>query len=164
MSYQEKKTITSMVTGVLLLVSYCIYAFGKYRQGLADLKDLHFWAGAMLTFIGIGIGATILIQIIFHVFFAVAIAVKERMSDEKKISRTVKASMVEDEMDKLIELKSLRIDSAFVGFGFVAGLVSLALNHPPAVMLNILFLSGGIGSLSEGFLSLYYYRKGITNG
>ena len=33
MSYQEKKTITSIFTGVLVLVAYCIYAFGNIDPG-----------------------------------------------------------------------------------------------------------------------------------
>ncbi len=164
MSYQEKRTITSMVSGLLILAAYCLYAFGKYRQGLVDLSDLKFWAGVMLLFIGIGVGAVMIIQILFHILLAIGIAVKERECDDKKISKTIEATVVEDEMDKLIELKALRISFAIAGVGFVSGLASLALGHPPAVMLNLLFLTVSLGSVAEGFMSLYYYRKGVRNG
>ena len=33
MSYQEKRTITNMITMALVLGAYCIYAFGKYQAG-----------------------------------------------------------------------------------------------------------------------------------
>ena len=87
MSYQEKRTIVSIVTGVLILAAYCIYAFGRVSAGLADAGDLKFWGGTMLVFIGIGVAAAIVIQIIFHIGLSIAIAVKERECDDKKIEK-----------------------------------------------------------------------------
>jgi len=34
MSYQEKRSNVSIITGVIILVTYCIYALGKYQSGL----------------------------------------------------------------------------------------------------------------------------------
>lgn len=164
MSYQEKKTIANIVSGVLVLAAYIIYALGRLQAGTADLGDLKFWAITMLIFIGIGIGVAIVIQILFHILFAISVAVQERGRDDKEIEKTIERSTVEDEMDKLIELKSMRVAFIFAGVGFVAGLILLALDSPPAVMLNVLFLSCSAGSLSEGFLGLHYYRKGVKNG
>lgn len=168
MSYQEKRTITSIVTGALVLGAYCLYAFGKYQAGTVTPGDLKFWASTMLIFIGIGIVAVIVIQIVFHILLSISIAVKEKMQDEqcddKVIEKTIGAEMVEDEMDKLIELKSMRIGFIFAGIGFVAALGSQVLNYSPVVMLNIMFISFSAGSMFEGFAQLYYYRKGIHHG
>ncbi|MBA4376817.1 MAG: hypothetical protein C0401_11695 [Anaerolinea sp.] len=168
MSYKEKRTITSIVTGALVLAAYCIYAFGQYQSGAVAPGDLKFWAGTMLIFIGIGVAAAIVIQIVFHILLSIAIAVKEKMRDnqcdDKEIEKTIGAEMVEDEMDKLIELKSTRIGFFLAGIGFVAALVSLVLNYSPAVMLNILFISFSTGSLFEGFAQLYFYRRGVKHG
>lgn len=168
MSYQEKRTVVSIITGAIVLAAYCIYAFGQYNSGAVAQGDLKFWAGTILIFIGIGVAASIVIQIIFHILLSVAIAAQKKIRDEncddKEIEKTIGAEMVEDEMDKLIELKSMRIGFFFAGIGFVAGLVALVLNYSSVVMLNILFLSFLSGSLLDGFTQLYYYRKGITNG
>lgn len=161
MSYQEKRTVVSIVSGVLLLAAYCIYVFSKYQSGAVELSDLKFFAVAMLVFIGIGIGAMIVIQIIFHILLSIAIAVKERTRDDKVIEKMIEATVIEDEMDKLIELKSGRLAFVFFSTGFIAGLVTLVFNCPPAVMLNILFLSLMAGTLAGGALSIYYYRAGI---
>lgn len=122
----------------------------------------------MLVFIGIGVAATIVIQIVFHILLSISIAVKGKIQnqdlDDKEIEKQIDAEMVEDEMDKLIELKSNQIGFILAGIGFVAGLVTLAFNAPPAVMLNILFISFSAGSLLEGFAQLYYYRKGLAHG
>jgi hypothetical protein len=167
MSYQEKRTITSIVTGALILAAYCIYAFGKYQAGAAAAGDLKFWATTMLIFIGIGIVATIAIQIIFHILLSIAIAVKEKVRDancdEKEIDRSISVEMVEDERDKLIELKSMWVGISLAGFGFIAALVSLVLNYAPMVMLNIMFISFSAGSILEGFVQLFFYRRGIAH-
>jgi uncharacterized BrkB/YihY/UPF0761 family membrane protein len=162
MSYQEKRTLTSIVTGVLVVGAYCIYAFGKYQSQAAELNNLQFWGTTMLIFIGIGVVAAIIIQIIFHILLSISIAIKE--GSDKEIEKKVDAAVVEDEMDKLIELKSMRLGFGICGAGFIAALISLVLNCPAAIMLNILFLSFFLGSLSEGILSLHYYRAGVKNG
>jgi hypothetical protein len=168
MSYQEKKTIVLILTGIFVLTAYSIYAFSKVQSGMVDPNDMKFWAATMLIFICSGVVAVIVIQIVFHILLSIAIAVKEQVQngkcDDKKIEKTIEMEMVEDEMDKLIGLKSLRIGYAIMGIGFIAALVSLVLNYSPAVMLNILFFSIGIGSLIEGIAQLYFYRSGVKNG
>ena len=59
MSYQEKRTLTSMFSGIVVLVTYYLYAFGKYQKGLVEANDLKFWTGTMLIFIGIGVVASL---------------------------------------------------------------------------------------------------------
>jgi uncharacterized membrane protein len=167
-SYKEKKTIVSLVTGLLILATYCIYTLNKIQLGTAALDDLKFWATTILIFIGIGVVSLIIILIVFHILLSVTIAVKEEIQngeyDDKKIAKTLELDMVEDEMEKLIGLKAMRISFAVVGIGFIAALVSLVLNYSPAVMLNIMFFSFGIGSMIEGFTQLYFYRRGVRNG
>lgn len=164
MSYQEKRTITSIFSGVLILAVYCLYAFNPSRLAALPAGDLKPWASAMLIFIAIGIVTTIIIQIVFHILLSVALAVQAKIenqeSDDKEIERTIQREMVEDERDKQIELKAMRIGFAVAGFGFVAALLALVFNYTPVVMLNILFLSFSAGSVLEGAGQLYYYSRG----
>lgn len=167
MNYKEKRTIVQICTGVLVLAGYGIYAVGKITSGAAAF-DLKSWAIAMLIVIGIGIVASIVIQIVFHIAVSIALAVKEQVRngkvDDRKIEKALEQDMVEDEMDKLIELRSMRIGFTFAGIGFVAALVTLILNLTPVVMINILFGSFSVGSIVEGMVQLHYYRRGIKNG
>lgn len=168
MSYQEKRTTVSIVTGALILAAYCIFAFGQAQSGAVAPGDLKFWAGTILTFIGIGIVAIIIIQIVFHILLSITIAaqkkIQDRQIDDKEIEKSIGAEMIEDEMDKLIELKAMRVSFAICGVGFIAGLLSLVLNYLPAVMLNIVFISFSAGSIFEGLTQLYFYRRGLNNG
>ena len=168
MSYHEKRNVVSIITGALILAAYCIYAFGRSSSGAVAQGDLKFWAGTILIFIGIGIAATIVIQIVFHILLSISVAISKKIQDEtfddKEIEKSINMEMVEDEMDKLIDLKSTRIGFFFAGAGFIAALTSVVLNYSPVVMLNILFISFSVGSLLEGFTQIYYYRRGIQRG
>lgn len=167
MSYHEKRTIVSIATGAAILAAYCIYAFGRFNSGAVAAGDLKFWATTMLIFIGIGIVANIVLQIVFHILLSISIAISKKIQDEnfdeKEIEKSIGAEFVEDEMAKLIELKSNRVGFFFAGVGFVAGLFTLVFGLAPMVLLNIVFISFNVGSLLEGFAQLYYYRKGISH-
>ncbi len=167
MSYQEKSTIVSSVTGILVMAAYIIYALIRYNSGTIQPDDLKFWASTMLVFIVIGVAATIITQIALPVILSVSIAVTKKIQDEsvdeKEIEKSINHEMVEDEMDKLISLKSGRIGFGFAGVGFVTGLILLVLGLSPVWMLNITFLSVMLGSLFEGFTQLYYYRRGVRH-
>ena len=158
MSYNSKRTIASIIAGVILIAAYLIYAFGERSPAPDDLKS---WATAMLVFIAIGVAATVVIQILFHIALAVGIAVKEREQDDKTVERMIASAVVEDERDKLVGLKSARIGYAIAGAGFIAALVALAFEAPVVAALHIPFGAFATGSIVEGIVSVYFYEKGI---
>lgn len=165
MSYQEKRTIVTMAMTVLILVVYGIYSFNQYQAGVLSLDDLRPWAVTILVFIGISIVVMIAIQIIFHILLSISIAVSKKVQDmdcdDHEIEKSINAEMVEDEMDKVIGLKSSRVGFICAGVGFIAGLISLLLNYPPVIMLNIMFLCMWSSSLFSGITQLVYYRRGV---
>ncbi|MDP2814631.1 MAG: hypothetical protein Q8S15_03775 [Erysipelotrichaceae bacterium] len=168
MSYQEKRTIVSIISGLIILSAYSLYTYGKYKSGVVIEGDLKFWAGAMLLFIAIGIVSTIIIQIVFHILLSVTIAVKAKVNnedcDDKEIEKSIQSEMVTDEMDKLIELKSSMVGFIVAGIGFVLALLLIFLDYSAVVMINVMFASFSLGSLFEGFTQLYFYRRGIKHG
>jgi len=161
MSYKSKRNLISMVVGVLLIIAYTIYAFGKASPAPDDLKT---WAVALLIFIGISVVVTIVIHILFHIGLAVGMAVKEKENDDKKVERIIESSMYEDERDKLINLKSSHIGSACAGVGFVAGLIALALGISAVVVLHIIAGAFAVGSIIEGCVGIYLDERGVRNG
>lgn len=168
MSYQEKRVCVTMIVGLLVLITYGVYAISGYQNGTIAIDDLPAWAIMMLIFIGIGIVVTIVSQIMFHVVYSIIIAIKEKannpeMSNEE-LEKIIKLSVVTDEMDKLVELKSMRVGFIIAGIGFIAGLAFILFGYAAAVLLNIIFISFSVGSISEGLMQLYYYKRGIKHG
>lgn len=163
MTYQTKKTIVSLLASIAILISYFISVYNDISKGLTLENDATFWAKKMLIFIAIGVAINMISFIVFHILLSVNLSVKDSMTDSKEINRKLELEMVEDEMDKLIELKSLRVGYIIASTGFILGLILLAFNTSIAIVLNILFLSFFIGAIAEGISNLFFYFRGIRN-
>ena len=161
MSYKSKRTVVSIVTGIAFLIVYTYYALGRHAPAPDNLKS---WAVTMLVSIGIGVVVSIVVQIVFHLLFSIGVAIKEQGCDDKKVERMISSLMVEDEMDKLIGLKSARIGYFVTVAGFILALVALVTGLSAVMALHILFGAFAIGAIMEGVVSVYLYEKGVLNG
>ena len=163
MAFKEKRTIVMIATGILILLAYCRQSFGRPVVETAIDVILKAQAITMLKFIGFGVLAMIVIQILFHILYSISLAVSSTMQkgscDDKEIEEAIALEVIEDERDKIIELKSLRAGFFITGAGFIASLVWLVMDGSPTQVLNILFLSFGLGSILEGFTRLFYYSR-----
>ena len=160
MPYQAKKTLISLVSSLIILVLYITNILPQ----IGTLTNISDWAKIMLVHIGLGAIITIILHIIFHIYLSVSIAIKERDKDDKAIERSINQEMVEDEMTKLIDLKSLQVGCIVTGIGFVSGLVLLSIGYNMILVLNIMFLSFFIGSVIEGLVNIFFNLKGVHNG
>ena len=162
MTFKSKRTITSMAAGAVLTATYIIYVFSSRAPTSGDISA---WARLMLTFIGIAVGATIIIQIIFHIVYSIGIAVKERERSDKEVERIIISETAEDELDKLISLKSSRAGYACMGVGIPAVIIWFAFfGTSPIVALHILLGTITLGSFIEGCISVFLYERGFKNG
>ncbi len=158
MNYQEKKSITYLFTRIPLLLAYLAYSFWAYRAGGPRVDDLAFWAKTMLIFTVIGIAFAILTQILLHIGLMVGIEIQQKTNRE--VFDTSEFEIV-DEMETAINQKATRIGYAIVGCGFLFSLILLALDISSSISLNVLFIAFSFASLSEGFVQLYYFKRGI---
>jgi len=173
MTYQIARKITRMLSGTVLFIVYLVQVNNRYQSGVLALEELQSLAQLMLVFIGISIGMTIAVEIIFHVLYSIGIAVKESVkvgscndedrerNIEENIEKNIKQEMVEDEMAKLIDLKSLRVGYVTTGIGFFASLIILVLGYPVFLMVNILFGSFFLAGIMEEFAKIIYYLRGV---
>jgi hypothetical protein len=149
MSYQEKRTILSIVSAILIYAGYCLYVFQKYQQGGLELaNDLSFWGATILKTIAIAIVARIIIEIAFNIINTIVTRVEEDPT-------------FDDERDKLIELKASRIIAIVAGIGFLLSMGALVIKMPAYVMINIMFFSMNLGDILGSISQLYFYRRGV---
>jgi hypothetical protein len=164
MTYNSKKNVIGMAAGIIVVAIYIAYAFVGNTPAQGDIQE---WAKLILIFIGIGVAAQIVIQIIFHIAFAISIAAKEHAqgrTPDENVERKMSAEMIEDERDKLISLKSSRIGNICAGVGIMIAFFALAGGAPVVIALHIIIGSFAAGSLIEGCTGIYFHERGVRNG
>jgi VanZ family protein len=145
---KEKMILVAMINMILIPGVYAFYVYEKYVSVNPEIiNDFRFWGKAFLFLIPV----TIIAQIIIHILFAL---INKIVTDEE-------ISVINDERDKLIELKAIRISHWTFTLGFMLAMASQAFGMQPWVMFIILVLSGFISAIASEITKLYFYRKGF---
>lgn len=148
MSYQEKRSLVSAISSIIILGVYALYVYKNYVAGNFEIvNDFKFWGKSFLYLIPVSIVA----QIVIHIIFAIV----------NKIATNEEDPNITDERDKLIDLKSIRISHWIFTVGFFMAMGSLVIPLQPYVMFITLILSGFIAAITGEFAKFYYYRKGV---
>ncbi|MFS1512452.1 hypothetical protein VQL36_08460 [Chengkuizengella sp. SCS-71B] len=146
MSYQEKSTIVSLVTTVLIFTGCSIYVFQKYQDGSLNETNVFSFYGAVFIFlIIVGIVNSIIRNTVLNI-----IAAKER-----------EPSFI-DERDKIIELKATVIAHYVFITGFGLSMGALVFDVAPLMMFPILFSFGFAASILADISKIYLYRRGYS--
>ncbi len=148
MDQKERQIIVTLISSVLVIGLYIFYVYQKQVAGnLEILNDFKFWGKSFLWLIPVSIVALIFIHIIY--------AIINRIVTKEDIPT------VDDERDRMIELKSIRVSHWIFTTGFICAMGVLAFGAKPAIMFIILFSSGFGASIISELIKLYYYRRGI---
>ncbi|MDK8643862.1 hypothetical protein [Niallia taxi] len=148
MTYQEKKSIVSIVSAVIIFVSFSFWMYPQYPiGGVLEDQFLPFWGRFVLLLTLVSIIAHIIISIIFNILFSVT-------TKEKQPS-------FEDELDKLIALKANRNSFFIFILGFLSSMTALVISQPLQVMFIILIISGFLADVTGSVTKFYHYRKGV---
>jgi hypothetical protein len=148
MTYQEKKSIVSLVSAIIIFGAYCLYMYPRHpKGGLESLETYRYWGSFVLTLTLFSILAHIIISIFFNIIFRMTTGEKE--------------PAFADELDKLIDLKANRNSFFVFIIGFLFAMGSLVIEQPSQVMFIILITSGFISDVTGSVTKLYHYRKGV---
>ncbi|NIK77715.1 hypothetical protein FHS15_002853 [Paenibacillus castaneae] len=148
MTYQEKKSIVSIISTILIFISFSAYKYVQYpKEGLESTETLHYWGSFVLVLTLVSIFAHIVISIVFNIVFRITTGEKE--------------PTFADELDKHIELKANRNGFFVFILGFLLAMGSLVIDQPAQVMFIILIISGFISDLTGSVSKLYHYRRGV---
>ena len=148
MTYQEKKSIVSLISAILIFGSYCLYMYPRFPGGgLESTETFRYWGSFVLFLTLFSIIAHIIISIIFNIIF--------RMTTREKEPKFA------DELDKLIDLKANRNSFFVFIIGFLLAMGSMIIYQPSQIMFIILITSGFISDLTGSVSKLYHYRRGV---
>lgn len=148
MSYQERSSIVSLLTSIVVFILYFAYIIS--RHGLETLRtsdDLRFWGTIILLMIPVSIVARIITTIILNIHYR--LTMKE---EEPTIS---------DERDEIIGLKGARIGHYVFVLGFVASMAVIALGGDLPTMFFVLLITGFLSDVINEISVFYMYRRGF---
>lgn len=145
---RERRILVSLISTLVILSVYALYVYKNYVSGnLEIINDFKFWGLAVLIIIPVMIVAQIVIHIVFFIIHKI-------VTDEE-------VPTVTDEMDRLIELRAIKVSRWLHVLGFVAAMASQALGMQPYVLFIVLIVSCFASTIFEEGVKIYFYRKGI---
>lgn len=148
MTYQEKKSIVSLISTILIFTVYLLYRYPQYPNEVLDSKvTFHYWGSFVLVLTLVSIAAHIVISIIFNIIFRMITGEKE--------------PAFADELDKRIGLFAFRNSFAMFVSGFLLAMGSLVIDQPLKVMFIVLIVSGFLSDVTGSISRIYYYRRGV---
>ena|SRR5688572_1396065 len=150
MSYQEKNITVSLVTYILILGFYLVNLFQMLQEGgLVSTRLFNLWAIVIVAGILVNIFAIILTNIVLSIVHAIRTGGKE---DER---------FIEDERDKLIELKGIRYSYITFSLGVLLSMLTFVFGQPPLVMFSMIIFFGLLAEIIGDLSQIYLYRRGF---
>ncbi len=151
MSHQEKNISASLVTSALILGYYLIRILNMFfTESLVSTKVFRLWGIVIvLTIFG-----TIITTIFTHIFSAIFQAVKTGEKDPK-------IEDIQDERDKLIDLRGTKITYIVSSSGVLFSMLAFVLGQPPLVMFSLLIFFGIFAQVIGDISRLVIYRRGF---
>ena len=153
MTYRENSVTVSLVSYLLILGYYSVNWLQMYQvEGLNSAVIFKLWAIVIVAGIVLNIVGNILTNIVLSIVHAI------------KTGTDKEPHFVEDERDKLIDLKGVKVSYIMFSIGVFLAMLSFVFGQPPLVMFSLIILfylkAEIIGDLSQ----LYLYRKGVQYG
>jgi hypothetical protein len=148
MDQKERQIVVTILSSVITIGLYVLYVYNKQVDGNFEvLNDFRFWGKSFLWLIPVAIVA----QIIIHIVYAII----NRIVTNEDVPTT------NDERDRMIELKAIRVSHWIFTTGFICAMGVLAFGAKPSAMFIILLASGLGASIISELVKLYYYRRGF---
>ena len=128
MSYQQQRSVATIVTGAIIVALYFWIALNRLESVQPDAESLaRFWASSVLILVPVGVVAAIVTAIVAAIIY--------------QITAGEDPPMIEDERDRMIELKANQVSQAIFVLAFVGSMVPVVLGASVTVMF--LVLAGG---------------------
>lgn len=149
MTYQEKNSIVSIFSTLIIFIIYYLYIMQMYPQGtgISSSEILKYWGLVIILLVPVQVIIKIVITIVFNII--------------NRIVTNEQEPTITDELDRLIYLKVVRNTCYSFLIVFFVAMGTLVIELPITVMFHILLIgligSGIIAEISQ----LIYYRKGV---
>ena len=153
MSYRETSISVSLVSSLLVLGYYLVNWLQMYQdEGLNSAVVFRLWAIVIVATIILNILGNILTNIVLSIVHAI-----KTQSDKEP-------RFIEDERDRLIELKGVKASYITFSIGVFLSMLTFAFDLPPLVMFSLIIFFSVTAEITGDILRLYFYRSGVQYG
>jgi uncharacterized membrane protein (DUF485 family) len=150
MSYQEKSVTVSLFSSLLILGYYLTNILRMYfSEGLVSGQVFRLAGIVIAAGILVNITANILTNIILSILHAIRTGGKE---EER---------FIEDERDKLIQLKGVQFSYIIFSVGVLLSMISFVVGQPALVMFSLIILFGLVAEIIGDLVQIMLYRRGF---
>ena len=153
MSYRENNIIVSLVSYLIVLGYYLVNWLQMYRtEGLNQDQIVRLWVIVIVATIVLNILGNILTNIVLSIAHAITTG-----KDEEP-------RFVEDERDRLIELKGVKASYITFSIGVFLAMLSYVFDQPALIMFSLIILFSMLAEILGDILQLVLYRRGVQYG
>lgn len=149
MSAQERRSVVSLISNVLVFGIFFVIIINQYQDGRFDGEDAGRLIGQAVLWL---IGAQIVAAIVGAIAAATITAIVTGRNPEPDVT---------DERDRLIELRALRISFYVFGAAFVGVIVAMSLGTTLVVAFLAVILSLAIADALGNVARIWLYRRGF---
>lgn len=148
MTFQQRNA-TVMLASLSAVLAYFLIRVAQMLGGDGLQQDIVYrlWLIVIIAVIVLTIAGTILTNIVYGI--VTMIETKEE------------PTYVEDERDKLIELKAMRVSKSVASLATFGAMLTFVLGQSALVMFTLLISAGLVAAIAESLAKLYFYRKGF---
>jgi hypothetical protein len=151
MSFQEKNITVSLVSFTLILVVFLISVIWMILVDSFNSTNVFRLWGIVII---MAIVFTILGTILTHIFSAIIQAIQTGEEDPE-------IDDLEDERDKLIDLRGTKITYIFSSIGVFLAMLTFVFGQPALVMFTLLIFFGVLAQIVGDISRLVLYRRGF---
>ncbi len=145
MSYQQQRSVATVVTGAIVVAVYFWIALNRLESVPGDAESLvRFWAASILILVPVGVVSAIATAILSAIVY--------------RIIAGEDPPTIEDERDRMIELKTNQVSQAIFVLVFVGSMVPVVLGTSVTVMFVVLVGGGFIAHVVGEVARILMYR------
>jgi hypothetical protein len=149
MSNRLNSISVSLVSNLLILGYYLVNILPIFQRGEWNPEDVfRLWV--------IVVVASIVLNILGNIIAAITINVAHAI----KTNSNQEVRLLNDERDKLIELKGVRVAYFTSSIGIFLSMLSFVLDQPALVMFSLLLLFSLIAEILGDVSQFYFYNRG----
>jgi hypothetical protein len=157
MSFKEKNITVSMLSFTLVLLFFLIAVLRLIQtDSFTSTNVFRLWGIVIVMAIVVTVFATIATHIVSAIISAIATAIETGEEPSN-----VEVEDLQDERDKLIDLRGDRIAYTISSIGVFFAMLSYVLGQDALVMFTLLIFVGLLAQIIGDISRFYLYRRGV---